>query len=90
MLSAYQKVNPGELCYIELIPGETVLKLDSAEITFSSYKGGVEIVNGTEKVFIRTSYKGDVPEDVQIIDMPYMEEQGDHYNLNMGAFIRSL
>ena len=90
MLSAYQKVNPGELRYIELIAGETVLKLDSAEITFSSHKGGVEIVNGMEKVFVRTSYKGDVPEDVQIVDMPYMEEQGDHYNLSMGAFIKSL
>jgi competence protein ComEC len=90
MLNAYQKVNPGTLRYMELINGRTVLKLNSGELTLISDEGGVEIVNGGEKWFVRTSYKGDPPRDIQIVDMPYMNQQEDHYNLSSGAFIRSL
>ena len=86
LIEDYEKTFPGEIIYHPLLDGITKFETKDNQLTFTQRKNGVELILNERAFFIRNSYNTSVDVDAEIIDMPYLQENPHHIQLNDGAF----
>ena len=85
LMDQYAKVRPGTVTYVELKNGETKIDLNGDEFTFIYDEYGARIRGEKTELYIRTNYSGNYFELDNAVDMAYLAENKDRYNLVNGA-----
>lgn len=85
-LEDYEKLYPGKIIYHPLKKGLSEYKTESNLIQLEQGELGMKLKLNNEEYFIRSSYRYSSINDLKIIDMPYLQDNPNHINLNKGAF----
>lgn len=86
LISAYEKVMPGNVRMDSLENGVTTISLGKTSVRIEKSDYGIRIQNGEKSLYVRLRYR--LPEEQPdiVIDMPYLESREGHYNLSRGAY----
>lgn len=89
-MESYAKVKPSDVKYVNLKDGITKVKSERGTIEITSINGRFYINANEKTYFLRTKYGDSELLVDKIIDLPYLADNGNNYNLKKGAYLVEL
>lgn len=86
LMDSYSKVKPGDVNYVKLEDGKNTIKCKKGVIEITKVEGNIYIDAKKKTYFLRSKYGfADRMVDVTL-DLPYIAEINNNYNLRKGAY----